>query len=87
MVRQGEMKYTAWGTGAEHPPQLFNLTADPGEMHNLALQAPNHALAARLLPALPKYTTAPRAFDYKILTLPPESLVSQCLSGRLYERR
>jgi hypothetical protein len=25
-----------WGTGKEHPPQLFNLSADPNEMTNLA---------------------------------------------------
>jgi hypothetical protein len=36
MVRQGEMKYVAWGTGEQHEPQLFNLTADPDEWTNLA---------------------------------------------------
>merc|ERR1711988_2001971 len=36
MVRRCEMKYVAWGTGAEHHPQLFNLTADPDEWANLA---------------------------------------------------
>ena len=37
MLRRGDMKYIAWGTGAEHVPQLFNLTSDPNEWHNLAL--------------------------------------------------
>jgi len=37
MIRRGEMKYVVWGTGAQHEPQLFNLTADPNEWHNLAL--------------------------------------------------
>lgn len=36
MIREGELKYTVWGTGMEHPPQLFNLTDDPDEMHDLA---------------------------------------------------
>merc|ERR1711907_852374 len=41
MLRRAEMKYVAWGTGVEHPPQLFNLTADPDEWHNLALHDNN----------------------------------------------
>merc|ERR1711908_226327 len=36
MVRRGELKYVAWGTGEQHHPQLFNLTADPDEWVNLA---------------------------------------------------
>ena len=36
MVRRAEMKYVAWGTGEQHEPQLFNLTADPDEWNNLA---------------------------------------------------
>jgi len=36
MVRQGDLKYVVWGTGEEHLPQLFNLTADPDEWSNLA---------------------------------------------------
>ena len=39
MLRRADMKYVVWGTGAEHPPQLFNLTEDPGEWNNLALQS------------------------------------------------
>ena len=37
MLRRAEMKYVVWGTGKEHPPQLFNLTADPNEWINLAV--------------------------------------------------
>jgi arylsulfatase A-like enzyme len=37
MLRRGEMKLVQWGTGEQHPPQLFNLTADPDEWTNLAL--------------------------------------------------
>ena len=36
MVRRAEMKLVVWGTGEQHEPQLFNLTADPGEWNNLA---------------------------------------------------
>ena len=36
MIRKADLKYVVWGTGKEHDPQLFNLTADPDEMHNLA---------------------------------------------------
>ena len=39
MLRRADMKYVVWGTGAEHPPQLFNLTEDPDEWNNLALQS------------------------------------------------
>ena len=48
MIRRAEMKLIQWGTGVEHPPQLFNLTADPDEMTNLALKKPNHALLLEL---------------------------------------
>ena len=36
MIRRAEMKLVVWGTGEQHEPQLFNLTADPDEWHNLA---------------------------------------------------
>merc|ERR1712232_964394 len=36
MVRRGSLKYVVWGTGEQHHPQLFNLTADPDEWINLA---------------------------------------------------
>lgn len=40
LVRQGDFKLITWGTGSEVRPLLFNLTADPGEMHDLAGQLP-----------------------------------------------
>ena len=50
MIRRGEMKLVQWGSGEQHPPQLFNLTADPDEWHNLALKtSPEHAHYAPLL--------------------------------------
>ena len=53
MIRQGSMKYIAWGTGKEHPPQLFNLSADPSESRNLAVEEPSaHAAAIAQLDAL-----------------------------------
>jgi len=48
MVREGEIKATFWGTGKQHPPQVFNLTADPDENHNLALEPANGGLVARM---------------------------------------
>lgn len=36
MIRKGEMKYVVWGTGKQHPPQLFNLTSDPNVRHVLS---------------------------------------------------
>ena len=53
MVRRGEMKYVAWGTGEQHEPQLFNVTSDPDEWVNLArgtglLHGPGKALAEEL---------------------------------------
>ena len=58
MVRRAEMKYVAWGTGEQHEPQLFNLTADPDEWHNLAkgvglLHGPAAAPSAALRAAHP----------------------------------
>ena len=35
LVNRSAIKYIVWGTGAEAPPQLFNLTADPGEFEDL----------------------------------------------------
>lgn len=51
MIRRADLKLVVWGTGAEHPPQLFNLTADPDEMHNLALK-PGYADTVSELDAL-----------------------------------
>eukprot|EP00051_Salpingoeca_urceolata_P010974 m.134902 g.134902 ORF g.134902 m.134902 type:complete len:579 (+) comp16929_c0_seq8:21-1757(+) len=42
MIRNGNIKYVAWGTGKEHVPQLFNLSSDPEENINLATD-PKHA--------------------------------------------
>jgi hypothetical protein len=44
MIREDEMKAVFWGTGKEHSAQLFNLTADPDEHHNLAVGYLHHAL-------------------------------------------
>ena len=35
IVGTSAIKYIVWGTGAEVPNQMFNLTSDPGEFHNL----------------------------------------------------
>lgn len=42
------MKATFWGTGKEHPPQIFNLTADPDENDNLALDPNAGPLIAQM---------------------------------------
>ena len=52
MVREKDTKAVFWGTGKEHSAQLFNLTSDPDEKHNLANTQPdllNH-LEGLLLP-------------------------------------
>jgi len=41
LVRQGDFKLITWGTGTEVRPLLFNMTADPGEMHDLAASMPD----------------------------------------------
>jgi hypothetical protein len=38
LVRDGAMKLILYGTGKEHPPQLFNITADSGEVNDLGEQ-------------------------------------------------
>eukprot|EP00730_Choanoeca_flexa_P007832 TRINITY_DN12397_c4_g1_i1.p1 TRINITY_DN12397_c4_g1~~TRINITY_DN12397_c4_g1_i1.p1 ORF type:complete len:567 (+),score=133.77 TRINITY_DN12397_c4_g1_i1:2620-4320(+) len=48
MLRTDDVKYIAWGTGEQHPPQLFNLTADPDEHVNLALDPSYHGLVGEL---------------------------------------
>ncbi len=40
LVSNGTHKLIQYGTGAEVPPQLFDLAADPGEMVDLAASAP-----------------------------------------------
>jgi len=40
-ISDGTMKLVQYGTGKEVLPQLFNLTADPGEMNNLQAVAPD----------------------------------------------
>jgi len=39
LIVQGGFKLVVWGTGDQHPHQLFNLTADPDEMMNLVAEA------------------------------------------------
>eukprot|EP00463_Aulacantha_scolymantha_P003883 TRINITY_DN4809_c0_g1_i1.p1 TRINITY_DN4809_c0_g1~~TRINITY_DN4809_c0_g1_i1.p1 ORF type:complete len:149 (+),score=20.93 TRINITY_DN4809_c0_g1_i1:249-695(+) len=36
ILRQGDYKYIAYGTGKENEPQLFNIKLDPSEKTNLA---------------------------------------------------
>ena len=36
-VTDGTYKLVQYGTGSEVPPQLFNLSADPGEMVNMCV--------------------------------------------------
>jgi hypothetical protein len=40
LIRYKEWKLITYGTGQEVPPQLFNLTQDPGEMTNLQSDYP-----------------------------------------------
>ncbi len=58
MLRKGDMKLVQWGTGEQNPPQLFNLTADPDEWHNLALDTPGNAQYKPLLAELDKVLRA-----------------------------
>lgn len=37
-IVDGTYKYTVYGTGEQHPPQLFNMVVDPGENVNIAQQ-------------------------------------------------
>lgn len=39
-IVDGTYKYTVFGTGEQHPPQLFNMLADPGEDQNIAATEP-----------------------------------------------
>lgn len=50
LIRQGDMKLVVYGTNEEVDPQLFNITADPGEYRNLVRDEPQEA--ARLEAAL-----------------------------------
>jgi len=38
LLRQGDYKYIAYGTGKENEPQLFNIKLDPSEQTNLAMK-------------------------------------------------
>eukprot|EP00045_Choanoeca_perplexa_P018203 m.282010 g.282010 ORF g.282010 m.282010 type:complete len:561 (+) comp17744_c0_seq17:3-1685(+) len=48
MLRTADVKYIAWGTGTQHVPQLFNLTSDPNEYTNLALDPDYSTLVSQL---------------------------------------
>lgn len=40
-IVDGTYKYTVYGTGEQHPPQLFNLLTDPGENTDLSATEPD----------------------------------------------
>lgn len=52
MIRRDEMKYVVWGTGQEHIPQLFNLTADPQETTNVHNESNHYRALVNDLDAL-----------------------------------
>eukprot|EP00054_Salpingoeca_dolichothecata_P015304 m.87886 g.87886 ORF g.87886 m.87886 type:complete len:295 (-) comp21428_c0_seq2:149-1033(-) len=41
LLRQGDWKYVTYGTGKEVPSRLYNMTADPLEMNDLASSKPD----------------------------------------------
>ena len=47
-VMDGHYKYTVFGTGNQHPPQLFDLLRDPGENQDIAAQSSSAPILARL---------------------------------------
>jgi arylsulfatase K len=59
MLRKAEFKLVVWGSGAQHHPQLFNLTADPDEWNNLALDRRYASLVAELDAVLRKKVDYP----------------------------
>ena len=73
MIRRGDMKYTVWGTGAEHPPQLFNISADPGETTSLHDTDTRHAELVQELDALLR-----RSIDYPNVSL----AVAKCVRDK-----
>ena len=41
MLLVADYKYVAFGDGITTPPQLFDLVADPAELHDLSLELPD----------------------------------------------
>merc|ERR1712232_494419 len=62
------LKLVVWGTGEQHPHQLFNLTADPDEMTNLvkdsSMQAPMQTMLAKLQSVVDYKTVAQNVAKY-----------------------
>ena len=70
-VVNGSHKLVQYGTGAEVPPQLFDLSADPGELVNLhnasdAARAAEAALDAALRSVLDYPAVAQDIADYQL---------------------
>jgi len=63
LVRDGAMKMVLYGTGAEHPVQLFNITADPGETKDLSAN-PSYAATIKDLTA-----KLGKTLDFKSISL------------------
>ena len=63
MIRHKDIKYVVWGTGKEHVPQLFNVTSDPEEYVNLALD-PGYAPLIETMDAMLK-----KQIDYPKITM------------------
>ena len=66
-------RYTVWGSGAEHPPQLFNLTADPDEATSVHARDARHAALADELDALLR-----RSIDYPNVSMAVAKCVPRC---------
>ena len=63
LIRDGAMKMVLYGTGAEHPVQLYNITADPAETTDLSGHASYAGTIADLTTKLGK------TLDFKSISL------------------
>lgn len=62
MLRRGQWKYIAYADGSSAPPQLFDLSADQEELHNVAAKLPSiTASLDKLLRSIVNYPAVSKA--------------------------
>ncbi|XP_038125752.1 arylsulfatase K [Cyprinodon tularosa] len=78
MLRVGHWKYIAYADGRSVPPQLFNVTLDKDELHNVVLKFPDVRLQLdKLLRSIvdyPKVSAAVQIYNKREFTVWRESL-------------
>ncbi|KAG8012128.1 Tetratricopeptide repeat protein 37, partial [Nibea albiflora] len=86
MLRRGRWKYIAYADGQSVPPQLFDITLDKDELHNVVLKFPDvQARLDKLLRSIvdyPRVSTTVRLYNKKSFADWRNSLVNLKMSSK-----